>query len=91
MTDAQSTGNADFVKASEEAKTLSYSPSQDELLELYAWFKQSIFGDNTTAAPGMFDLKGKAKWNAWTAKKGKSKEEAQAAYVALVEELKKKQ
>ena len=41
-------------------------------------FKQANEGDNTTAAPGMFDFKGKAKWNAWDAQKGKKKEVAQA-------------
>ncbi|KAI9140740.1 acyl-CoA-binding protein [Paraphysoderma sedebokerense] len=90
MSDAASTGNAAFVKASEEAKTLSYNPSNDELLELYALFKQGIVGDNNTTRPGMLDLKGKAKWDAWTAKKGMSKEDAQAKYISLVEELKKK-
>ena len=38
----------------------------------------------------MFDLKGKAKHDAWTAKKGMSKEDAQAKYIALVESLKAK-
>lgn len=33
---------------------------------------------------GMFDAKGKAKWDAWNAQKGKSQEQAKADYVALV-------
>lgn len=45
-------------------------------------------GDNTTSAPGMFDLTGKAKWNAWNAKKGLSKEDAMTAYIAEVEKQK---
>lgn len=32
----------------------------------------------------MFDMKGKAKWEAWNNQKGKSKEVAKAEYVALV-------
>ncbi|ORZ36666.1 acyl-CoA-binding protein-like protein [Catenaria anguillulae PL171] len=87
---ADSTGNAAFIKAAEEAKTLSYQPSNDELLELYALFKQGTVGDNDTPRPGMFDIKGKAKWDAWTAKKGASKEDAQQKYIDLVEALKKK-
>lgn len=35
----------------------------------------------STAAPGMFDLKGKAKWNAWNGKKDMSTEEAMQKYV----------
>ena len=39
------------------------------------------------ARPGMFDLKGKAKWDAWSSKKGMSKEDAKEAYVKFVQEL----
>ena len=53
---AEATGNALFIKAAADAKSLTSKPSNDELLELYALFKQSVVGDNTTAAPGMFDL-----------------------------------
>ncbi|XP_047527833.1 acyl-CoA-binding protein homolog [Vanessa atalanta] len=37
--------------------------------------------------PGMFDLKGKAKFEAWSGKKGLSKEDAQKAYIAKVDSL----
>jgi diazepam-binding inhibitor (GABA receptor modulating acyl-CoA-binding protein) len=39
----------------------------------------------------MLDFKGKAKWEAWEANKGKSKENAQQEYVTLVQQLKAKQ
>lgn len=39
------------------------------------------------ARPGMLDLKGKAKWDAWNGKKGLSKDDAMTAYVAKVQEL----
>jgi diazepam-binding inhibitor (GABA receptor modulating acyl-CoA-binding protein) len=35
----------------------------------------------------MLDFKGKAKWNAWTGVKGKSKEAAAAEYAALAKTL----
>ena len=38
----------------------------------------------------MFDIAGKAKWQAWSDVKGKSKEEAQQAYIDFVETLKTK-
>ncbi|KND00685.1 hypothetical protein SpCBS45565_g06039 [Spizellomyces sp. 'palustris'] len=91
MADPASTGNPEFIQAAEDVKNLSYKPSNDELLRLYALFKQSIVGDNETTKPGMFDLQGKAKWDAWTKLKGTSKEEAQKQYVALVKELQGKQ
>ncbi|KAK9718583.1 acyl-CoA-binding protein (ACBP)/diazepam binding inhibitor (DBI)/endozepine (EP) [Basidiobolus ranarum] len=90
MADAASTGNTAFAKAADEVKTLATKPSNTELLELYALFKQGIFGDNTSEKPGMFDIQGKAKWEAWNGKKGLSKEKAQAEYIALVESLKAK-
>jgi acyl-CoA-binding protein len=36
----------------------------------------------------MLDLKAKAKWEAWSSKKGQSKEAAMKAYVELAEKLK---
>lgn len=35
----------------------------------------------------MFDLKGKAKWDAWNALKGTDKEEAKKRYIAKVKAL----
>jgi diazepam-binding inhibitor (GABA receptor modulating acyl-CoA-binding protein) len=35
----------------------------------------------------MFEFEAKAKWDAWNSVKGTSKEDAQAAYIALVEQL----
>ncbi|CAF1159084.1 unnamed protein product [Rotaria magnacalcarata] len=82
---------AAFDKAADEVKNLSKKPSDDQLLKLYGLFKQATVGDNTTDKPGMFDLKGKYKWEAWESNKGKAKEAAQSEYVAFVEELKAKQ
>lgn len=35
----------------------------------------------------MFDMKGKAKWDAYNAKKGTSQEDAEKAYIAKVAQL----
>eukprot|EP00066_Takifugu_rubripes_P015214 XP_011604480.1 PREDICTED: acyl-CoA-binding protein [Takifugu rubripes] len=80
-----------FQKAAEEVKVLKNKPSDSELGELYGLYKQVTVGDVNTDRPGMFDFTGKAKWDAWNAKKGVSKEDAMAAYVALVEKLKAKE
>jgi acyl-CoA-binding protein len=58
--------------------------SNDQLLQLYAHFKQGSTGANNTPKPGMLDLKGQAKWNSWKALGGMSPATAQAKYVALV-------
>ncbi|ETN65942.1 diazepam binding inhibitor [Anopheles darlingi] len=76
-----------FNESAEKVKTFTKRPTDAELLELYALFKQATVGDNETEKPGMFDLKGKAKWQAWVDRKGTSKDAAMEAYVKLVEEL----
>jgi len=59
----------------------------DTMLELYALYKQATAGDATGSRPGMLDIKGRAKFDAWAKHKGKSKDAAMEAYVALVDKL----
>ncbi|KAH7964623.1 hypothetical protein HPB51_027139 [Rhipicephalus microplus] len=59
-----------FNKAAEDVKNLKERPSDEELLELYALYKQGSIGDCNISQPGMFDPKGRAKWTFWNKKKG---------------------
>jgi acyl-CoA-binding protein len=59
----------------------------DQLLELYALYKQATSGDVTGSRPGMMDLKGRAKYDAWAKRKGMAKPAAMEAYIALVDRL----
>jgi acyl-CoA-binding protein len=77
----------DFQAAVERSKSLSKRPSNEELLDLYALFKQATDGDVSGDRPGGFDFKAIAKFDAWTGKKGKSKEEAMKDYIDLVGKL----
>ncbi|HYO66313.1 MAG TPA: acyl-CoA-binding protein [Archangium sp.] len=77
----------DFRSAQERVKTLKTRPSNDTLLELYSLFKQATEGDVQGKRPGMLDLKGRAKYDAWAGRKGVGKEAAMQQYVALVERL----
>ncbi|MDR7127828.1 diazepam-binding inhibitor (GABA receptor modulating acyl-CoA-binding protein) [Algoriphagus sp. 4150] len=70
-------------------KKFTSKPSNEELLKLYGLYKQATEGDNETERPGGFDFKAAAKYNAWMNMKGKSKEEASAEYIQLVDELSK--
>jgi diazepam-binding inhibitor (GABA receptor modulator, acyl-CoA-binding protein) len=79
--------SADFEAAQARVKTLTSTPSPDELLELYALFKQGTQGDVTGSRPGMLDFKGRAKFDAWEKKKGLARDAAQKAYVELVAKL----
>mmetsp|Transcript_28562 Transcript_28562/g.45835 ORF Transcript_28562/g.45835 Transcript_28562/m.45835 type:complete len:84 (+) Transcript_28562:65-316(+) len=74
---------AEFDTAAEEAKGLSKA-SNEQMLELYGWFKQANVGDVNTDRPGMLDFKGKSKWDAWEKCKGTSKEDAMGKYVEAV-------
>ncbi|XP_077292146.1 acyl-CoA-binding protein homolog [Arctopsyche grandis] len=76
-----------FDKAAADVKSLKSSPSDNDLLEVYALFKQGSIGDCNTDKPGFLDFKGKAKWEAWNGKKGISKEDAMEAYIKKVQEL----
>uniref|UniRef100_A0AAQ6IPM7 Acyl-CoA-binding protein n=1 Tax=Anabas testudineus TaxID=64144 RepID=A0AAQ6IPM7_ANATE len=79
-----------FEKAAEEVKVLKQKPDHGEICAIYGLYKQATVGDVNIERPGMFDFTGKAKWDAWEAKKGLSKNEAMATYVDLVEKLKAK-
>ena len=79
--------SAQFEDAQARVKKLTSSPSNDDLLELYAFYKQATSGDVAGSRPGMLDLKGRAKFDAWTRKKGTAKDDAMTRYVALVDRL----
>jgi acyl-CoA-binding protein len=76
-----------FVDAQVRVKTLSAPPDTSTLLELYALFKQGSVGDVDGKRPGMLDIKGRAKYDAWEKKKGLSKDGAMERYIALVDKL----
>ena len=81
-----------FTQAAAYVKNLTERPTDQELLDLYGYFKQATVGDINIDRPGMFslDLKGMAKWDNWNSRKGMTKEEAEQAYIQFVDELKKK-
>ncbi|KAF9958916.1 hypothetical protein BGZ70_009049 [Mortierella alpina] len=75
-----------FEAAATKAKTLK-DATNDQLLELYALYKQATIGDCNTSRPGMFDPKGGYKWDSWNKKKGISQAEAEKQYIAYVDSL----
>lgn len=80
----------EFAAAQVKVKQLSKTPDASELLELYALYKQGTVGDVSGERPGMLDFKGRAKFDAWTGKKGSSKDAAMQSYVELVTKLSSK-
>ena len=78
-----------FDEAVSESKSLQDRPSNDTLLQLYSLYKQATEGDvNPDPPANPFDFVAKAKYEAWTKLKGKSKTEAMNEYIALVKKLK---
>jgi acyl-CoA-binding protein len=75
-----------FEDAQVRVKTL---PSQgpDVLLKLYGLFKQANAGDVTGKRPGMLDVKGRAKYDAWASRQGMSQDAAMEEYVNYVDQL----
>lgn len=76
-----------FEHAVERSEKFNSRPANEELLQLYALYKQATAGDISGERPGGFDFKAIAKFDAWLAIKGKSKEEAMQEYVMLVDRL----
>jgi diazepam-binding inhibitor (GABA receptor modulator, acyl-CoA-binding protein) len=77
-----------FAKAQVDVKTLTTRPSNDDLLELYATFKQATAGEAANARkPGRFDFVGKAKYDAWAKLAGVSADDAMQRYVVTVQRL----
>lgn len=76
-----------FEQAQIDVKTLTQRPSNDDMLALYAHFKQAASGDVAGSRPGMFDMINRAKYDAWAALKGMSKTAAEQAYVDRVNAL----
>jgi len=79
---------AQFELALTESKNLPDRPDNMTLLKMYALYKQASIGDAVGERPGMTDMIGRAKWDAWDGLKGTPKETAMQQYVDLIEELK---
>jgi acyl-CoA-binding protein len=76
-----------FQAAQKAAKALPEKPDNETLLELYSYYKQATDGDVTGPRPGALDFVGRAKHDAWAARKGVKKDAAMRAYIKLVEHL----
>ena len=84
MSDLQSL----FETAVAESKNLSSRPNNDTLLKIYSLYKQGTSGDATGKRPGMFDMVGRAKYDAWAKLSGTSQDDAMQQYVDLINSLK---
>jgi len=78
---------AEFEQAQIDVKQLDQRPGNDVLLRLYALYKQGTHGDADSKRPGVFDLVGRAKYDAWAKLKGVKADDAMKRYVDKVTAL----
>jgi diazepam-binding inhibitor (GABA receptor modulator, acyl-CoA-binding protein) len=78
---------ARFEQASADVKGLSQRPSDNDMLTLYALYKQATEGDASGEKPGFFDFVARAKYEAWEALQGTATEEAMQRYIDKVRAL----
>lgn len=76
-----------FEQAQKDVQTLSKRPANEELLALYAHYKQATEGDVSGKRPGFTDFKGRAKYEAWAKLKGMSAQRAMEGYITKVSAL----
>ena len=76
-----------FEAAEAQSKLLPERPDNPTLLKIYGLYKQATLGDNTEKRPSFSDFVARAKWDAWTANKGASAEDAKQGYIDLIESL----
>ncbi len=76
-----------FDTAVTNSKQLTERPDNATLLKIYALYKQATAGDNTEKKPGLMNMVGRAKWDAWNGLKGTASDDAMKQYVALIASL----
>ncbi|XP_053092427.1 acyl-CoA-binding domain-containing protein 6 isoform X2 [Pangasianodon hypophthalmus] len=77
----------EFESAAERVRELVQTASREELLYLYARYKQATVGKCNTPKPGFFDFEGQRKWTAWKQLGDMSKEQAMQEYISSVHKL----
>jgi acyl-CoA-binding protein len=78
-----------FEAAARDVQKLTKRPDDEDMLRVYALYKQGTEGDVKGDRPGAFALKDRAKYDAWARVKGTDQAKAREQYVKLVERLKK--
>ncbi len=78
---------ARFDQAARDVQELDARPDNATLLQLYALYKQATVGDANGKRPGMLDLVGWAKYDAWERLKGNTADQAMEQYIAVVQKM----
>ncbi|KAJ0180294.1 hypothetical protein K1T71_003698 [Dendrolimus kikuchii] len=77
-----------FKTVADKVRNWKTKPSDDENLALYSLYKQAVFGDVNISEPS--GIVEKAKFKAWTKRKGMSQDDARTQYIEMAEKLQSK-
>ncbi|KAM7535136.1 hypothetical protein Aperf_G00000101594 [Anoplocephala perfoliata] len=77
----------EFSRAAAFVPEIAASLSNDDLVYLYARYKQATEGPCNTPQPGLLQYRARLKWNAWKALGNLSAEEAKKEYLKKVSEV----
>jgi acyl-CoA-binding protein/pimeloyl-ACP methyl ester carboxylesterase len=90
MADLQAQFEAAVEKVRSAPEEGPMKPSNEMKLRMYALYRQAKDGDVSGKRPGMMDVVGRFKYDAWAALKGLSREDAMRQYVSAVEGIERK-
>jgi diazepam-binding inhibitor (GABA receptor modulator, acyl-CoA-binding protein) len=76
----------DFVLATKRVNECTGLDSST-MLEFYGLYKQATAGDARGNRPSAFDLKGRAKYDAWATRAGLSRDDAKRLYIEAAGKL----
>ncbi|XP_075944044.1 acyl-CoA-binding domain-containing protein 6 isoform X2 [Anarhichas minor] len=77
----------EFQSAADRVRDLVQTASRDQLLYLYARYKQAKVGKCNTPKPGFFDFEGQRKWQAWKQLGDMEADQAMQEYISCVNVL----
>jgi|SaaInlStandDraft_7_1057024.scaffolds.fasta_scaffold00626_15 diazepam-binding inhibitor (GABA receptor modulating acyl-CoA-binding protein) len=77
----------EFLTAVKYVQKLSQTPINDELSNLYKYYKQATEGNINISQPSILNIKARKKWLAWNSVKNTTKNVAEREYVILVNQL----
>ena len=81
-----------FLEAVEEVSNSTWGdkvPDKRKLL-IYAYYKQATIGDINTEQPWAYQVKARAKWDAWNSVKDVDTHPSEVEYIKLVNQMIKK-
>lgn len=76
-----------FLNAANQIQESNLKLENDVMLKLYGYYKQGKMGDCNIECPAFWQVKEKAKWEAWEQHRGMKKTHSMKKYIKLVESI----